>query len=233
MSICPQRVITESTTPGIDADAARSPATVRHSTPRPSRCERAASSSSCLRAVTATRAPISPNPSAIWRPMPREPPVTSAVLPLKSRSSLTPTHAPARVIPPRYRRAGVSANYSGLQHGDASFIFGGDPTLRVAAIRRVAPLLPFPGSFSAAAPVPVGLGHLLHRFLRIALAPRPGRARRRRFAPGPHARRAAESRPRIVSPRGRPGDGNDLGIRCQRTGPDPGCDDWDVVACTS
>src|SRR5689334_14723973 len=47
------------------------------------------SSSACLRAVIATFAPISPSASAICRPSPREPPVTSACLPLSSRSCRT------------------------------------------------------------------------------------------------------------------------------------------------
>src|SRR3954468_3664111 len=47
----------------------------------------ASSNSTFLRAVSATLAPISPSASAICSPRPREPPVTSALRPLRLRSS--------------------------------------------------------------------------------------------------------------------------------------------------
>ena len=49
--------------------------------PMPSGCSR--------RAVIATAAPASPRPRAISSPRPRDPPVTSATLPARSKSSLT------------------------------------------------------------------------------------------------------------------------------------------------
>src|SRR5207249_4675576 len=46
-------------------------------------------SHSSRRAVIATAAPACPNPLAISRPIPRDPPVTSATLPDRSKRSLT------------------------------------------------------------------------------------------------------------------------------------------------
>src|SRR4029077_14907251 len=46
----------------------------------------AASSSCCFRALIASLQPISPSASAIWNPMPRDPPVTSATFPPRSNS---------------------------------------------------------------------------------------------------------------------------------------------------
>ena len=63
-------------------------------------CATAASSSSCLRAVSTTLAPISPRASAICRPSPREPPVTTATRPLRSKSFLTLMPAPLVCRPP-------------------------------------------------------------------------------------------------------------------------------------
>src|ERR1017187_9124234 len=54
-----------------------------------SRCSLPCASSSALRAVSASIAPISPRASAICSPRPREPPVTSATLPVRSISFLT------------------------------------------------------------------------------------------------------------------------------------------------
>ena len=71
------------------------------------RWETASSSSSFLRAVIATLAPISPSASAICSPRPREPPVTSAFRPLRLRRSRTfiPSAAATciREIPPARR----------------------------------------------------------------------------------------------------------------------------------
>ena len=63
--------------------------------PARSRPARASSSSSCLRAVSATRAPISPSAVAICSPMPREPPVTMAVLPSRSNRLRTLMPSPS------------------------------------------------------------------------------------------------------------------------------------------
>src|ERR1051325_9868776 len=57
--------------------------------PAPRKCERAPSSSSRLRAVLATAAHISPSASASCSLRPPEPPVTSAIRPRRSMSSLT------------------------------------------------------------------------------------------------------------------------------------------------
>ena len=57
--------------------------------PRSRRRAAAASSSPVLRAVSASEAPASPSASAIWKPRPREPPVTIATLPVRSNSSRT------------------------------------------------------------------------------------------------------------------------------------------------
>jgi len=56
------------------------------------KCATASSNSFCLRAVIAMLAPISPSASAICSPSPREPPVTSAVRPPRSRSCRTFMH---------------------------------------------------------------------------------------------------------------------------------------------
>src|ERR1041384_3319852 len=60
-------------------------------TPAFFRWETACSSSSFLRAVMATLAPISPSASAICSPRPREPPVTSALRPFRLRRARTLT----------------------------------------------------------------------------------------------------------------------------------------------
>src|ERR1017187_2696867 len=62
---------------------------VKTSTCMCSRCSLACASSSALRAVRASLAPISPRASAICNPRPREPPVTSATLPVRSISFFT------------------------------------------------------------------------------------------------------------------------------------------------
>src|SRR5437868_13149242 len=59
----------------------------RHS-PRSASSAAVRSRSSALREATTTRTPASSRPPAIIRPMPREPPVTSAFLPATSKRSV-------------------------------------------------------------------------------------------------------------------------------------------------
>src|SRR5437868_3380380 len=75
--------------PGIVSYLERSPAMVSVSMPCFERRAWASSSSPCFRAVMATFAPTSPRASAICKPSPREPPVINAVLPERSKRSLT------------------------------------------------------------------------------------------------------------------------------------------------
>src|SRR5882724_2924555 len=89
MSIWPWLFSTCSTIGCTDAVSCRSFTTLSASTPRPLRCAFASASSPALRAVIATLAPISPRASAICSPSPREPPVISAVLPLRSNNFFT------------------------------------------------------------------------------------------------------------------------------------------------
>src|SRR5919197_255380 len=56
--------------------------------PREPRSRAVASSSAWLRATSATRAPRSVSAAAMWGPMPREPPVTIAVAPSRSRRAM-------------------------------------------------------------------------------------------------------------------------------------------------
>jgi hypothetical protein len=86
MSMRPMRRIVSSTTFWICAGSLASAATQRVSMPRDCRCAEASSRSPALREVSSTFAPASPSASAICSPRPREPPVTSAVLPLRSKS---------------------------------------------------------------------------------------------------------------------------------------------------
>ena len=68
------------------------------SMPRLLRWVTAASRSAALRELTMTRAPHSPSASAICRPRPREPPVTSAVLPLEVEEFLDVKRAMSEVL---------------------------------------------------------------------------------------------------------------------------------------
>ena len=97
MSIGPRASIAVPTIGPMAAASDMSQAIGRASTPREARCAAALSNSSRLRAVIATRAPISPSASAICRPSPREPPVTSATLPVRSRSLRTVIVPPSRL----------------------------------------------------------------------------------------------------------------------------------------
>src|SRR6516164_2122677 len=86
MSIGPSEAMTCSTIDGIVARSPISQTSGKASIPSDFRCPAAASSSSRFRAVIATFAPSSPSTSAIWRPRPLDPPVTSATLPVRSCS---------------------------------------------------------------------------------------------------------------------------------------------------
>ena len=86
MSMRPSAAIACSTIGAMAALFAMSHTTGSASIPCEPKCAAAASSSSRLRATSATCAPISPSASAICRPSPREPPVTSAVLPVMSNN---------------------------------------------------------------------------------------------------------------------------------------------------
>src|SRR5262249_34178683 len=61
------------------------------STPSPAISAAACSQRSSLRAQSTTFAPPSARACAMWRPMPLPPPVTMAVLPVRSKSSLAST----------------------------------------------------------------------------------------------------------------------------------------------
>src|SRR5438045_5940581 len=90
MSTGPSAATASSTIGAIAAVTDMSQTTATDSIPCPPRRATASSSSSRLRATSATRAPISPSASAICKPSPREPPVTSATLPVRSNSCRTP-----------------------------------------------------------------------------------------------------------------------------------------------
>src|SRR5262245_38303385 len=97
MSIVPNRSTTCSTRGATFSILPRSLGTAWFSMPSAASLALASSSSCSLRAVIAIRAPISPSASHICSPSPREPPVTSATLPVKSKSFLT-LMAPRHVI---------------------------------------------------------------------------------------------------------------------------------------
>jgi len=94
MSMVPYFASTASTMAGIWSNLERSFVTVSTSMPLAFRCVSASFSSSALRAVIATLAPISPSASAICSPRPREPPVMRATLPLRSNRFFTLISAP-------------------------------------------------------------------------------------------------------------------------------------------
>src|SRR5271166_1023116 len=90
ISMGPIAATARSTNAGIAATSARSQTSGSASMPRRDfSCDVAASSSSDFLATRATRAPSSPSASAICNPRPRDPPVTSAVLPVMSNSCFT------------------------------------------------------------------------------------------------------------------------------------------------
>ena len=89
MSIWPRRLMASSDKRAISASLLLSAAIQSALMPRSFKCATAASRSAALRELTITLAPASPRASAICRPRPREPPVTSAVLPLRSNNALT------------------------------------------------------------------------------------------------------------------------------------------------
>src|SRR5512143_3859313 len=82
MSMAPRAESTFSTRPGMDSGLDRSTGTASDSIPCRARPDRASSSSPCLRAQIATRAPSSRSPC--------EPPVTRATLPERAKSCFTP-----------------------------------------------------------------------------------------------------------------------------------------------
>src|SRR6478736_208568 len=95
------------------------------------RCSRASSSSSAFLAVSASFAPISPSASATCSPRPRDPPVTSAIFPPRSRSFLT-------LMPGTLSRLGCSTHQMSLEKG--LDVFGG---LELGAIARANGRAPF------------------------------------------------------------------------------------------
>src|SRR5262245_19311361 len=112
--------------------------------------------------------------------MPREPPVTSATLPRRSRSCLTPTSAPLRRCcassVPRYHAPPLAlvARRAGVLY----------IRRRCTASRRRHDLLRAgPGPDPVGVALPLGLARLRHHVLRPPLATRAGRARRRALAP--------------------------------------------------
>src|SRR5919197_2496466 len=86
MSKPPNSPLVRATRSSIAAGSERSAATASVRRPRASTSEAVRSRSSLPRAATATSAPASANASAIWRPIPLLPPVTTATWPSNLRS---------------------------------------------------------------------------------------------------------------------------------------------------
>ena len=89
MSILPSLAIVCSTMPRACASSDASAAIHCASMPRAFRCATASSRSAALRELSMSVAPASPSASAICKPSPRDPPVTSATWPLRSKRSCT------------------------------------------------------------------------------------------------------------------------------------------------
>src|SRR5471030_346126 len=87
MSMWPSRASAASTSAVTCSSRDRSAATAWAVTPCSARKPRASSRSACLREEITTWAPCSPSARAICKPRPREPPVTSAVLPASENNS--------------------------------------------------------------------------------------------------------------------------------------------------
>src|SRR6266404_3747410 len=105
MSIGPSAAMTFSTIGAIVASSPMSQTNGSASMPSDLRCTDAASSSSRFRAVIATLAPSSPRTSAICRPRPRDPPVTSATRPVRSCNLTRLIIASQPAVPPLSSRA--------------------------------------------------------------------------------------------------------------------------------
>src|SRR5574343_1501481 len=89
MSMRPRRSMASATMRRPSSGRAASAATQRASMPLACRWAAASSRSAALRELSRIFAPASPRASAICRPRPREPPVTTAVWPLRSKSFIT------------------------------------------------------------------------------------------------------------------------------------------------
>src|SRR5258707_13541645 len=107
MSIGPSLAMTCSTIGAIAVSSLISQTSGSASMPSDLRCTDAASSSSRFRAVIATLAPSSPRTSAICRPRPRDPPVTSATRPVRSCNLTRLIIASQSAVPPLPSRAPV------------------------------------------------------------------------------------------------------------------------------
>src|SRR5512134_63863 len=97
MSTWPRRAI-DSSARRATCDGSEESAAIQLAEPSFDSRSTAASSSSALRADTTTRAPISMNPSAICSPSPREPPVTSAVRPVRSSRCFSDMSSPSGFV---------------------------------------------------------------------------------------------------------------------------------------
>src|SRR3990170_861126 len=113
------------------------------------RCATASSSSFCLRAVSASRAPISPSASAICSPSPREPPVTSATRPFRSRSCLTFMGADAVIVSsmltPQRRAAYTRAELERLIAPRSIAVIGASPRAGAFGMRTLENLARYAG----------------------------------------------------------------------------------------
>ena len=92
-SIPPNRSADAATHSASATPSATSSAVPATSAPRPRSSSSAVSTSAFVRAQNATRAPSATSASTTARPMPFEPPVTSAVLPVSCRSTRPPSRS--------------------------------------------------------------------------------------------------------------------------------------------
>src|SRR5258707_11993182 len=90
MSTCPKAASAVCTNVSMSCGLPTLAATPMTSAPASRSCVAAASTSSAWRAASTTRAPAPASAAPIASPMPREPPVTSAVRPVRSKDAMLP-----------------------------------------------------------------------------------------------------------------------------------------------